>query len=182
MLLPLLRSPLLAGAGPLTFEQAVDSATQAPDVAGAREAARLQRRLAGEVPRLTVNPTVLVQPQARAVDSRGMGPELQAGVAQAFNLSGLGEARRAAALGEAAAAEAQAEVQALDKRLSAAAAWMEQAEVFVSLKPRDACRPGLTKEALIAEMEQRTHPPAAARRPPSPSPSRCASTRCSAAR
>jgi cobalt-zinc-cadmium resistance protein CzcA len=31
---------------------------------------------------------------------------------------------------------------------------LEQADVFVSLKPRDAWRPGLTREALIAELEK----------------------------
>jgi len=125
MVLPLLVAAVLADAGPLAFEEAVGRATQAPDVVGARDAARLQRKLAGEVPWLTSNPTVLLQPQARTERGVGAGAEFQGGVTQAFNLSGLGEARREGALKEAEAAEVRAAVLALEKRLAAAAAWLD---------------------------------------------------------
>ncbi|MEN9797978.1 MAG: hypothetical protein RL653_1674 [Pseudomonadota bacterium] len=116
---------LLAGAGELGFEEAVALAARAPDVAGTAAAAQLQRRLAGEIPTLTANPTVLVQPQVRHIEQQGQGPELQLGVSQAFNLSGLGAARREGARREADATAAQGRALEAERRVSAAAAWLD---------------------------------------------------------
>jgi outer membrane protein TolC len=125
MVLTALIAGLVAGAGELGFEEAVALAARAPDVAGTAAAAQLQRKLAGEVPTLTANPTVLVQPQVRHIEQQGQGPELQLGVSQAFNLSGLGAARREGARREAESTAAQARALETERRLAAAAAWLE---------------------------------------------------------
>ncbi len=116
---------LLAGAGELGFEEAVALAARSPDVAGTAAAAQLQRKLAGDVPTLTANPTVLVQPQVRHIEQQGQGLELQLGVSQAFNLSGLGAARREGARREAESTAAQGRALETDRRVAAAAAWLD---------------------------------------------------------
>lgn len=93
MLLPSIA--LLLAASPMTFDEALRLASEAPAVAAARAAVTERRRLSQAVSPLSANPQLTVQPGVRQ-HSGGLGPELFVGLAQPFSLAGHGAARREA--------------------------------------------------------------------------------------
>jgi outer membrane protein, heavy metal efflux system len=92
LLIPL---AIVLTASPLTFEEALRLAEEAPAVAATQRAVTERRRLTDSVSSLTANPQLGVQPGVRQ-HSRGIGPELFVTLAQPFNLASFGAARKEA--------------------------------------------------------------------------------------
>jgi cobalt-zinc-cadmium efflux system outer membrane protein len=111
---------------PITFDEALGLAAQAPAVAGAEAAAADQRRIGGSVSFVIANPTLNVQPGAARdpLDNQWkyMG---ETTLMQGWNLSGLPGDRKAAVRAEGEQLLAEARAAALSHRLAAAQAWME---------------------------------------------------------
>jgi len=111
---------------PITFDEALGLAAQAPAVAGAETAAADQRRVGDSVSSVIANPTLNVQPGAARdpLDDRWkyLG---ETTLMQGWNLSGLPGDRRASVRAEGEQLLAEARAAALSHRLAAAQAWME---------------------------------------------------------
>jgi outer membrane protein, heavy metal efflux system len=86
---------LILAASPLTFDDVLRLASEAPAVVAAKEAVAERRRLGASVSSLTANPQLGVQPGARR-HAGGVGPEAFVSLAQPFNLAGYGGARKEA--------------------------------------------------------------------------------------
>ena len=114
------------GRRPVTFDEALGLAAQAPAVAGAEAAAAEQRRVGDSVSSVIANPTLNVQPGAARdpLDNQWkyMG---ETTLMQGWNLSGLPGDRKAAIRAEGDQLLAEARAAALSHRLAAAQAWME---------------------------------------------------------
>ncbi|AKT43076.1 TolC family protein [Chondromyces crocatus] len=155
----------LAGAVPSTqpvsFDQAIGFAAEAPDVQGAQRAVGAQRALAGSISSLDANPQILLQPGMRVAPWENRGFELQASLMQSWNLAGLSGARRDAARAEGRALEAQARAKALSQRLSAARAWIDLwgAQALLEVGRREVTTAGellkLVERAAAAEASTR---------------------------
>ncbi len=79
----------------LSFSDALALARAAPAQQTVEQVANVRGALAEDVPRLTENPLVQVQPGARArAGGGGLGPEVYVSVTQPFLLSQLGKKRR----------------------------------------------------------------------------------------
>jgi outer membrane protein, heavy metal efflux system len=111
---------------PVTFDEAIGLAAQAPAVEGARAAAAEQRRVGDSVSSVIANPTLTLQPGAAKdpLDDQWkyMG---EATLLQGWNLSGLPGNRQASIRAEGELLSAEARAAALSHRLGAAQAWME---------------------------------------------------------
>ena len=111
---------------PITFDEALGIAAQAPSVTGAEAAAADQRRIGDSVSSVIANPTLNVQPGAARdpIDNQWkyMG---ETTLMQGWNLSGLPGDRKAAVRAEGEQLLAEARAAALSHRLAAAQAWME---------------------------------------------------------
>lgn len=111
---------------PITFDQAIGLASQAPAVAGAEAAEAEQRRVAGSVSSLIANPTLNVQPGAAKdpLDDQWkyMG---EATLLQGWNLSGLPGDRKATLRAEGDQLSSEARAAALSHKLAAAQSWIE---------------------------------------------------------
>ncbi len=129
----LLAAPALAAqamppevGAPITFDEALGIAAQAPAVTGAEAAAADQRRIGDSVSSVIANPTLNVQPGAARdpIDNQWkyMG---ETTLMQGWNLSGLPGDRKAAVRAEGEQLLAEARAAALSHRLAAAQAWME---------------------------------------------------------
>ena len=129
----LLAAPVLAaqavppeGGAPITFDEALGLAAQAPAVAGAEAAAADQRRIGDSVSSVIANPTLTVQPGAARdpIDNQWKYVG-ETTLMQGWNLSGLPGDRKAAVRAEGEQLLAEARAAALSHRLAAAQAWME---------------------------------------------------------
>ena len=111
---------------PITFDEALGLAAQAPAVAGAEAAAADQRRIGDSVSSVIANPTLNVQPGAARDPLDGQWRYLgETTLMQGWNLSGLPGDRKAAVRAEGEQLLAEARAAALSHRLAAAQAWME---------------------------------------------------------
>lgn len=119
--------PGVAGAGGLTFDQALGLVEQVPGVEGARAAVTAQRDMAGRISSQIANPELRVEPGYRVSDSPTSATRFEgtASLSQSWSLSGLGGRRREAARLEGDQLEAEARAIALARRLSAAQAWID---------------------------------------------------------
>jgi outer membrane protein, heavy metal efflux system len=123
MSLPALPLALALAAAPLTFDQALRLALEAPAVAASRAAVIQRRSLGAEVSSLTANPQVGVQVGGRRHEDEA-GPELFASLAQPFNLAGLGGARREALASELEQDRSASRGLELETRLKVARGWL----------------------------------------------------------
>ena len=121
MLLPPLA--LILAASPLTFEDALRLASDAPAVAAARGAVAERRRLGDSVSSLTANPQLGVQPGVRK-HAAGVGPDIYLSLTQSLNLAGFGGARKEALARELEHDETQGTSLLHGLRLRAARAWL----------------------------------------------------------
>ena len=118
--------PLLAvvvAAAPLTFEDALSQAAQAPQVAAAERASRVRSEAAPKVSSLQMNPSIGLQPGVRT-NTQGTGPELIGSLSQSFNVAGAGAARKEAMALEVKHEQGGAKLEAHLSRLSVAEAWL----------------------------------------------------------
>jgi outer membrane protein TolC len=117
--------PAESGA-PVTFDQAIGLAAQAPAVAGAEAAAVEQRRAADSVSSVIANPTLNVQPGAAKDPLDGQWKYMgEATLLQGWNLSGLPGDRRASLRAEGDQLSSEARAAALSHKLAAAQSWIE---------------------------------------------------------
>jgi outer membrane protein TolC len=121
----MLLSPLalILAASPLTFEEALRLASEAPAVVAARAAVAERRRLGDSVSSLTANPLIGVQPGARR-HAGGVDPEVFVSLAQPFNLAGYGGARKDALAREVEHDQSLGRGLALETRLRVARSWL----------------------------------------------------------
>lgn len=108
----------------LSFEQALEAVDGSPGLRGLSEALERRRSLAAEVPLLTGNPSVGIQPGARRTAQGAVGPELYLTVTQDVNLAGHGNLRREAAQAELEAERREFAVIRRELRLQVAEAWL----------------------------------------------------------
>jgi outer membrane protein TolC len=125
--LPLLLALALEGQGrPVTYDEAIGLATEAPAVQGAASAAKEQGKLAGSVSSLVANPTLTLQPgTAKDPLTEEWKFQGEATLLQGWNLSGLPGDRSAALRAEGEQLKAEARGVALTHRLGAAQAWLD---------------------------------------------------------
>jgi outer membrane protein TolC len=120
-------TPLLAltlAVAPLTLDQALARADEAADVTAADAAATERREAVSQLPALTSNPTVLLQPGLRA-EAGAARPEGQLSVTQGFNVAGLAQARHDVAEHDAVQARALALERRWQRRVQVARAWLD---------------------------------------------------------
>jgi outer membrane protein TolC len=120
-------TPLLAltlAVAPLTLDQALARVDEAADVTAADAAATERRDAVKQLPALTSNPTVLLQPGLRA-ESGAVRPEGQLSVTQGFNVAGLAQARHDVAEHDAVQARALALERRWQRRVQVARAWLD---------------------------------------------------------
>ncbi len=111
---------------PVTFDEALGLAVQAPAVAGAQAAVKEQARAADAVSSLVANPTLNVQPGTARDPLDGQWAYMgETTLLQGWNLSGLPGDRKMALRAEGAQLAAEARAAALSHRLAAAQAWTE---------------------------------------------------------
>ena len=144
-----------AGA-PVTFDQAIGLAAQAPAVAGAEAAAAEQRRVGDSVSSLVVNPTLNVQPGAAKDPLDGQWKYMgETTLLQGWNLSGLPGDRKASVRAEGDVLTSEARAAALSHRLGAAQAWVDlwaaQQSLADALQEYELAREFSTKMARAAE-------------------------------
>ena len=130
---------------PITFDEALGLAAQAPAVAGAEAAAADQRRIGDSVSSVIANPTLNVQPGVGRDPLDGRWMYLgETTILQGWNLSGLPGDRKAAVRAEGEQLLAEARAVALSHRLAAAQIWMElwaaQQSLADSLQEADLAR------------------------------------------
>jgi cobalt-zinc-cadmium efflux system outer membrane protein len=127
--LPLAANVALAATLPapraVTFDDAIGISQAAPEVRGAERAVEVKHEMRGRISTMTQNPQIYLQPGLRVLPVENKGMELQASIAQSWNLSGLSSARKKAAHAEEAVLAAEARVAALSRRLGAARAWVD---------------------------------------------------------
>ncbi len=111
-------------AQPLTFDEALALAERNPVVQAQAEGVEARRSLAESVPWLVANPSVMVQPGWRRLQTGGTGPELYLGVTQDVSLAGAGRSRRETALKESAADGLELAIRRRILRLGTAQAWL----------------------------------------------------------
>lgn len=109
---------------PLTFEEALAFAVQAPGVRGASRAAEVRHAERARLSPLVANPQLTVEPGFRQRDSE-RGADLRVGVSQSFGLSGQTAARNSAVRAEEAVLDAEAQAVLLARRLAIAQAWLD---------------------------------------------------------
>lgn len=141
---------------PITFDEALGLAAQAPAVAGAEAAATDQRRIGDSVSSVIANPTLIVQPGAGRDPLDGQWRYLgETTLTQGWNLSGLPGDRKAAVRAEGEQLLAEARAAALSHRLAAAQAWVElwaaQQSLADALQEYDLASEFSTKMARAAE-------------------------------
>lgn len=120
---------LLGAALPLdavSFDQAIGLALRAPGVKGAERAAAVKRRIDQQISRSPYNPQIFVQPGVRLAPSQARGVEGMVEVLHSWNLAGYAGARRKSARAEEEVLSAEARAVALERRLVAARAWLDQ--------------------------------------------------------
>ena len=147
--------PVESGA-PVTFDQAIGLAAQAPAVTGVEAAAAEQRRVGDSVSSLIANPTLTVQPGAAKdpLDDQWkyMG---EATLLQGWNLSGLPGDRKASIRAEGDLLTSEARAAALSHRLAAAQSWVElwaaQQSLADAMQEYDLANEFSTKMARAAE-------------------------------
>jgi len=111
---------------PITFDEALGLAAQAPAVAGAEAAAANQRRIGDSVSSVIANPSLNVQPGAAKDPLDNQWKYLgETTLMQGWNLSGLPGDRKASIRAEGDQLLAEARAAALSHRLAAAQAWLE---------------------------------------------------------
>ena len=111
---------------PITFDEALGLAAQAPAVAGAEAAAANQRRIGDSVSSVIANPTLNVQPGAAKDPLDNQWKYLgETTLMQGWNLSGLPGDRKTSIRAEGDQLLAEARAAALSHRLAAAQAWLE---------------------------------------------------------
>ena len=111
---------------PVTFDEALGLAEEAPTVQGARSAVKEQAGLAGSVSPLVANPTLTLQPgTAKDPLTDEWRFQGEATLLQSWNLSGLPGDRQAAVRAEGEQLRAEARAVALSQRLGAAQAWLD---------------------------------------------------------
>lgn len=108
----------------LSFEEALRLADASPALTAASAAIEQRRALAEQVPWLTGNPSLILQPGGRRTAQGSAGPELYVGVTQDVSLAGAGASRRAAALAEVDADRLERHALARAVRLNTAQAWL----------------------------------------------------------
>ena len=106
----------------LGFDEALTASTNTPGIEGARQALRVRTDQDGQISAATGNPEITIAP-GMAVTG-GVGPELQLGAQQSWNLAGLGQARRGAAKREREVMAVEVRARALNQRLVAGHAWL----------------------------------------------------------
>jgi len=140
---------------PITFDEALGLAAQAPAVAGAEAAAANQRRIGDSVSSVIANPTLNVQPGAAKDPLDNQWKYLgETTLMQGWNLSGLPGDRKTSIRAEGDQLLAEARAAALSHRLAAAQAWMElwaaQQSLADSLQEYDLASEFSTKMARAA--------------------------------
>jgi len=141
---------------PVSFDQAIGLAAQAPAVAGAEAAVAEQRRVGDSVSSVIANPTLTVQPGAAKdpLDDQWkyMG---EATLLQGWNLSGLPGDRKSSIRAEGELLSAEARAAALSHKLGAAQAWLDlwaaQQSLADSIQEYDLAREFSAKMARAAE-------------------------------
>lgn len=109
----------------ITFDQALRLSLTTEALGRTRETLDARRRATDEIPRLTQNPQLTVQPGARLDPEDERGFAIQAQLTQSWNLRDPGRARRNAMEAETAALSAEVRRRALAARLDAARAWID---------------------------------------------------------
>jgi outer membrane protein TolC len=140
---------------PITFDEALGLAAQAPAVAGAEAAAANQRRIGDSVSSVIANPSLNVQPGAAKDPLDNQWKYLgETTLMQGWNLSGLPGDRKTSIRAEGDQLLAEARAAALSHRLAAAQAWMElwaaQQSLADSLQEYDLASEFSTKMARAA--------------------------------
>lgn len=115
---------ILLAAAPLSFDQAVSLAEQAPDLFAFSQAQRAHSELSAHASRVPSNPQLTIQPTWRD-EAGNAGPGAQISLSQSLNLAGFGNARRAALEADRAALAEEASVAVTARRLRVASAWLD---------------------------------------------------------
>lgn len=108
----------------LSFEEALRLAEASPALTAASTAIEQRRVLAEQVPWLTGNPSIIVQPGGRRTAQGTTGAELYVGLTQDVSLAGAGVSRKAAALAEVDVDRMERHTLARLVRLNTAQAWL----------------------------------------------------------
>jgi len=114
-----------ARAQPLTYDDALTQAADAPDVRAATAAHEVRTTRDRRIQGVGANPQLSLQPGWRTRPDADSGFELQATVTQQLSVAGLGRARREAAAAERRTLSVEIERRLLRRRLAVAAAWVD---------------------------------------------------------